>query len=158
AVWPTPPRCPGGPGDRLTRLARNGNARLLTDLTAHDARHEVHGPLLGLLVDAADVLADHAEEEELHAAEEGDEQDQRGEADRGAMQDDPGVQRVEREAAGDDDRDEAEHGGRAQGDDGEGEDAVRRELQQLERTVAGAAGESLVALDDEPHLAEADPA
>ena len=110
-----------------------------SSLDAQLLGHQEQRPALHLLVHAPEVLADHAERDELHAGEEHDRDDQGREArhvgavDQRLDQEDHGV------AEGEQRDHETEVGPHPERDGRERGDAVEREAQQLARPPARAA-------------------
>ena len=119
---------------------------------------DVVGAALHLVVDAAEVFAEDADADELHAADEKDERDERGEAGLGDL--DP------KQAAGHEEQREAE-ADQADHEAGEGDDA-QREFRKADeavdgvadksiQTLAGLAGGAIVAVVGRVDPAKADP-
>ena len=103
------------------------------------------GPVLDLVVDAPDVLADHAERDQLDAAEQQDRDRDRAEAGQVGVDDpqaDHDRDRDEGQARGE----EPDVGGQLQRQVREGGDRVEREAQHLAQRVLGLAGVAGVAL------------
>ncbi len=125
---------------------------------ADAARHQVAGPVLHLVEDHGDIFTENPQEDELHAAQEGDRGDQRREAGHAAGVDDRQEHRyhaVEQAQEGD----RHPHADTyAQRHLGEGGHAVDGELDQGRKAVFGRAAHSHARL--ERHIAdvEADPA
>ena len=113
-------------------------------------------PVLDFFVDASDVLAEHAEENELDPGQKDDRGDQRGEAlDR--LSDKSHVDGEDHEAAGEQEGQESEQRGGAQRYGREREDAVHGQADQLQEGVFARSREALFPLDLEADLAKAHP-
>ncbi len=118
--------------------------------------HDVQRAVLDLVVDAPDVLADHAERDQLDAAEQQDGDRDRAEAGQVGADDaqhDHDRDRDERDARGE----QSDVGGQLQRQVREGGDRVEREAQHLAQRVLGLAGVARVALVGDGGLREADP-
>src|SRR5438270_9468057 len=92
--------------------------------------NDVYRPPLHLFVNARDVCADDAEEEQIHARNKGDEQRQRGEPLWRLMQDELCDDGIDRENDGENYGEGSDDCGGVQRCGGEREDAVRGESQQ----------------------------
>ena len=124
---------------------------------AHDTRDDVLRAMLDFFVDAADVLSDDTEKEQDDSGEEGNGNEQSGEALWRLMQEDFNV-----EGHGDIEQREKHDGsanksGGPNGNDGKGKKAVGRQLQETQDTVLALAGMAAGAFDQNPRLPEADP-
>ena len=119
---------------------------------------EIDRPSFDLFEDLADIFADHAEHDELHAAEHHDADEQRRIAghvfaiDQGLVDD---LQAVDE---GDHREHHAEHGGEPQRRHRERGQAVERQADQPAHIPGGAAVGARFRLVIDPHLAKADPA
>src|SRR4051812_15570821 len=120
--------------------------------------NDVYRPPLHLFVNARDVCADDAEEEQIHARDKGDEQRQSGEALWRLMQNEFCDYGIDRENDGENHGEGSDDGGGVQRSGGEREDPVRGESQQTPRRILALACFALGALDGDPDLPEADPA
>src|SRR4029079_3932247 len=135
-------------------LGERGRARLRR---AHRLGHDEVRSALRLVVDPPEVLADEAEEQELHAGEERDRHDEGGEALRRGTEEEAledRVQRVDRSRCGDAG---PEQPGGAERCHREGEHSVEREPEELPHGVARRPARARLALDRYPGLLEADP-
>ena len=95
---------------------------------------DIVGAVLGLVVDAADVLADDAEREQLDAAEEKQQDDQRGITLNGVAPDERLDEDIYHINEGEHRDDEADDSRNAQGQTGERGDAVDGQREQLPET------------------------